>query len=117
MRKKLKKGDWSAVYQHVRPRLQHEGRKKLRKPTAVLINGTKKPWDDVWKEIKRNNALSQRPRRGQCKTRTSSHKQVPLSANTSWSRLSAPTSYGCRDTNTIARDSRKHSSDTGSTIS
>lgn len=64
MQKKLKSRDWSLVYQHVRPRLQHEGKKKLRKPTAILINDTEKPWDDVWKEIRRNRALSQRPHRG-----------------------------------------------------
>ncbi|KAH8756598.1 ankyrin repeat-containing domain protein [Diaporthe sp. PMI_573] len=64
MRKHLRAKDWSLVYQHVRPRLQHEGGKKLRKPTAVLINGTKKPWEDVWKEFRRNRALSQGPHRG-----------------------------------------------------
>lgn len=67
MQKKLKARDWSLVYQHVRPRLQDEGKKKLRKPTTVLINNTKKPWDDVWKEIRRNRAVSLGPRRGLCK--------------------------------------------------
>lgn len=67
MKKKLKARDWSLVYQHIRPRLQLEGGKKLRKPTAVLINDTKKPWNEVWKEIRRNGALSQRPHRGSYK--------------------------------------------------
>lgn len=67
MRKKLKARDWSLVYQHVRHRLQYEGQKQLRKPTSILINDTNKPWDEVWKEIRRNHALDQRPHRGWCK--------------------------------------------------
>ncbi|KAI7781017.1 hypothetical protein LA080_015360 [Diaporthe eres] len=61
MQKKLKARDWSLVYQHVRPRLQSVGKKKLRVPTSILINDTKKPWDDVWKEIRRNCVLSHGP--------------------------------------------------------
>lgn len=64
MQKKLKARDWSLVYQHVRPRLQHEGKKLLRKPTAILINDTMKPWDDCWREFRRNKALNQRPHEG-----------------------------------------------------
>lgn len=64
MKKKLKARDWSLVYQHVRPRLQHEGKKKLRKPTVILINDTKKPWNDCWKEFRRNKSLSQWPHEG-----------------------------------------------------
>lgn len=67
MQKKLKARDWSLVYQHVRPRLQSVGKKKLRVPTAILINDTKKPWDDVWKEIRRNCVLSHGPQQGLCK--------------------------------------------------
>lgn len=67
MQKKLKAKEWSLVYEHVRPRLQHEGKKKLRKPTKFLINGTQKHWNDVWKEIRRNYARNQGPRRGLCK--------------------------------------------------
>lgn len=64
MQKKLKAKDWSLIYQHVRPRLQHDGKNRLRKPTVLLVNGTKKPWDDCWREIRRNRASSQRPRPG-----------------------------------------------------
>lgn len=81
MQKKLKAKDWSLVYQHVRPRLQHEGKKKLRKPTAILINDTKKSWDDVWREIRRNDALFQRPHRGLCKR--SLQRPLPSPADTS----------------------------------
>lgn len=58
MQKNLKASDWAVVYQHVRPRLRQGGAKKLGKPTVILINGTKKPWDKCWKEMRRNRALN-----------------------------------------------------------
>lgn len=67
MKRRLRKSDWALVYQHIRPRLQDEGKNKLRKPTAVLINGTKKPWDECWKEFRRNHVMSQGSRRGWCR--------------------------------------------------
>lgn len=65
MKRRLKKRDWAVVYQHIRPRLQDDG-KKFRRPTAVLINGTEKPLDKCWKEFRRNAVMSQGPRRGWC---------------------------------------------------
>ncbi|KAI1379475.1 hypothetical protein F4677DRAFT_409316 [Hypoxylon crocopeplum] len=50
LRKKLKKNDWSAVYQHY---LRREG-----KDTAVYLNGTKISWKKAWKEIRRSGARS-----------------------------------------------------------
>lgn len=78
MQKKLKAKDWPLVYQYIRPRLEHEGKNKLRKPTAILINGTKKPWSHVWKEFRRTRALSSGPRRGLCKDspKTLSHRRL-----------------------------------------
>ncbi|KAL1872705.1 hypothetical protein Daus18300_004251 [Diaporthe australafricana] len=61
LQKKLKARDWSLIYQHVRPRLQQEGAKKLSTPTVILINGTKKPWVKCWKEMRRNSVLNQGP--------------------------------------------------------
>ncbi|KAG8161335.1 hypothetical protein KVR01_009599 [Diaporthe batatas] len=60
MQKKLKARDWASVYQHVRPRLQRDGKMKLLRPTVVLINGTEKPLVDCWKEFRRNKVLCQR---------------------------------------------------------
>ncbi|KAI0423021.1 hypothetical protein F5X98DRAFT_369038 [Xylaria grammica] len=50
LRKKLKREDWPAVYQHVRDR---EG-----KETGVYINGTRVPWKKAWKEIRRSGYRS-----------------------------------------------------------
>lgn len=66
MKRRLKKSDRALIYQDVRPRLQDEGKTKLRKPTAVLINGTKKPWDECCKEFRRNGVMSQ-GHRGLCR--------------------------------------------------
>lgn len=66
MQKKLKKSDWPVIYQHVRPRLEHERKKKFKKPTVLLINGTKKSWDKIWREFRRTHALDQGPRQGWC---------------------------------------------------
>lgn len=65
MKRRLKKKDWAVVYQHIRPRLQGEG-KKFRRPTAVLINGTEKPLDKCWKEFRRNGVMGQGLRQGWC---------------------------------------------------
>lgn len=79
MRKKLKAREWSLVYQHVRPRLQYEGGKTFRIPTAILINGTKKSWDACWKEFRRNQVLGQGPHQGLCNEGL--QKSVSLPAN------------------------------------
>ncbi|KAI2627759.1 hypothetical protein GGR54DRAFT_590352 [Hypoxylon sp. NC1633] len=50
LRKKLKKSDWSAVYQSY---LKRNG-----KDTAVYLNGSKIPWNKAWKEIRRSGARS-----------------------------------------------------------
>ncbi|KAI0530088.1 hypothetical protein GGR58DRAFT_518751 [Xylaria digitata] len=50
LRKKLKKSDWPAVYQHVRER---EG-----KETGIYINGIQIPWKKAWKEIRRSGYRS-----------------------------------------------------------
>ncbi|TGJ78275.1 hypothetical protein E0Z10_g10489, partial [Xylaria hypoxylon] len=50
LRKKLKKADWPAVYQHVRDRGEKE--------TGIYINGTKIPWKKAWKEIRRSGYRS-----------------------------------------------------------
>ncbi|KAI1416852.1 hypothetical protein F5Y13DRAFT_204230 [Hypoxylon sp. FL1857] len=50
LRKKLKKADWSAVYQQY---LNRNGR-----PTGVYLNGTEIPWKKAWKEIRRSGARS-----------------------------------------------------------
>ncbi|KAI0185774.1 hypothetical protein EV127DRAFT_484801 [Xylaria flabelliformis] len=48
LRKKLKKGDWSVVYQHYQQR-QAEG-----KQSHMYLNNTLIPWEKAWKEIRRN---------------------------------------------------------------
>ncbi|KAI0387935.1 hypothetical protein F5Y04DRAFT_286844 [Hypomontagnella monticulosa] len=48
LRKKLKKQNWHAVYQHY---LSSGG-----KHTGVYLNGTKIPWEKAWKEIRRSGA-------------------------------------------------------------
>ncbi|KAI0863378.1 hypothetical protein F4860DRAFT_522071 [Xylaria cubensis] len=48
LRKKLKKGDWTAVYQHIRNRGGKE--------TGIYLNGTRIPWEKAWKEIRRSGA-------------------------------------------------------------
>lgn len=50
LRKKLKKSDWPAVYQHVRNRGD--------KPTGIYVNGTRIPWKKAWKEIRRSGYRS-----------------------------------------------------------
>ncbi len=52
LRKKLKRTDWHAVYQHWGKR-ESEGRE-----TGIYINGTRKPWKSAWKEIRRSGARS-----------------------------------------------------------
>ncbi|KAK2603113.1 hypothetical protein N8I77_009593 [Diaporthe amygdali] len=64
MKRNLKSSEWPLVYKHVRPRLQHERKKELRKPTTILINGTEKPWDKVWREFRRNRAFNLGPSQG-----------------------------------------------------
>ena len=64
LQKNLKANDWSLVYEHVRPRLECDGRKKLRKPTVICVNGTKREWNQCWKEMRRNRNLHQNPYQG-----------------------------------------------------
>jgi hypothetical protein len=46
MRKKLKKGDWEHIYLYAR----WHGLERY----EVYLNGTKLPWEKVWKEIRRS---------------------------------------------------------------
>lgn len=50
LRKNLKRVEWHAVYQHLKRR---EGRE-----TGIYINGTRKPWNSAWKEMRRSGARS-----------------------------------------------------------
>ncbi|KAI0024473.1 hypothetical protein F4780DRAFT_603473 [Xylariomycetidae sp. FL0641] len=48
IRKKLKKDDWPAIWQHRQSRGE--------KPTAIYLHGVKIPWEKAWKEIRRSGA-------------------------------------------------------------
>ncbi|KAI0454065.1 hypothetical protein F5B21DRAFT_477277 [Xylaria acuta] len=48
LRKKLKKADWAAVYQHFRNRGGRE--------TGIYLNGMRISWDRAWKEIRRSGS-------------------------------------------------------------
>ncbi|XXG98306.1 hypothetical protein Hte_004629 [Hypoxylon texense] len=50
LRKKLKKADWTAIYQHY----QNRGGKS----TGIYLNGSRIPWEKAWKEIRRSGARS-----------------------------------------------------------
>ncbi|KAI0487675.1 hypothetical protein F4859DRAFT_510243 [Xylaria cf. heliscus] len=50
LRKKLKRDDWTAVYQH----FQNRGGKE----TGIYLNGMRIPWERAWKEIRRSGSRS-----------------------------------------------------------
>lgn len=61
LRKHAKSHDWPLIYQHIRPRLEHPRKKKLKKETIIRLNGAVIPWDKAWKEIRRSRALKHEP--------------------------------------------------------
>ncbi|KAI3341102.1 hypothetical protein F4824DRAFT_450765 [Ustulina deusta] len=92
LRKKLKKADWPAVYQHVRDRGGKE--------TGIYVNGTRIPWKKAWKEIRRSGYRSasdsqpcQLPAGVVVRTPSPTRRAGPLSSPSSPSRVSLPVSH------------------------
>lgn len=56
IRKKNKANHWPLVYRHLAPRLERPGKKRLRKPTTIRLDGREIPFDEAWKEIRRSGA-------------------------------------------------------------
>lgn len=62
IRKKIKASDWPLVYRHLAPRLENPGKKRLKRPTTIRLDGVEIPFDKAWKEIRRSGAHNLSPR-------------------------------------------------------
>lgn len=62
IRKKVKASDWPVVYRHLAPRLEKPGKKRLKRPTTIRLDGMEIPFDEAWKQIRRSGAHNLSPR-------------------------------------------------------
>ncbi|KAI1427240.1 hypothetical protein F5Y12DRAFT_738004 [Xylaria sp. FL1777] len=109
LRKKLKKADWPAVYQHVRDRGSKE--------TGIYVNGMRIPWKKAWKEIRRSgyrsatdNQLCQLPAGVVVRTPSPTRRASPLlspSSPSAMSPLPIPTEDQLEHTSVALQDSGK----------
>lgn len=56
IRKKNKAADWPLVYRHLAARLEELGKKQLKCPATIRLDGKEIPFDEAWKEIRRSGA-------------------------------------------------------------